>query len=80
VLKLILGQGAGLVAVGVVLGVAGAYWFSQLITSFLFATETTDPLAYVAVAAVLLVAALAATLGPARRATSMDPLMALKAE
>jgi ABC-type antimicrobial peptide transport system permease subunit len=80
VLKLILGQGAVLVAAGIVIGIGGAYWFSQLIETFLFATEPTDPRAYITVAAVFLAAALIATFGPARRATSIDPLIALKAD
>ena len=80
VLRLVLGQGAGLVAAGVVIGLAGAYWFSQLLDSFLFATTATDPRVYAAVAVVFLGAAVAATLAPARRATTIDPLIALKAE
>ena len=80
VLRLVLGQGAALVGAGVLLGLGGAFWFSQLIDSFLFATTKTDPLAYGAVALVFLAAALAAAFGPARRATSIDPLIALKTD
>ena len=80
VLRLVLGQGVALVAIGVVLGIGGAYWFSQLIETFLFATTATDPAAYAAVGAVFLLAAMIAALGPARRATSIDPLITLKAD
>jgi ABC-type antimicrobial peptide transport system permease subunit len=80
VLRLVVGQGAALVAAGVLLGLAGAFWFSGLIDTFLFATKKTDPLAYVAVAVLFLAAAVLATAGPARRATTIDPLIALKAD
>jgi predicted permease len=80
VLRLVLGQGAVLVVTGVMLGIAGAYWFSQLIARFLFGTPPVDPVAYAGVALVFLVAALLATFGPARRATTTDPLTALRTE
>jgi len=80
VLRLVLRQGVMLVALGVVLGIGGAYWFTQLIDGFLFQTTPTDPLAYIAVATVFLLAAMLAALGPARRATSIDPLITLKAD
>ena len=80
VLRLVVGQGAALVAAGVVLGIGGAFWFSGLISTFLFSTTKTDPLAYGAVALVFLAAAVVATAGPARRATTIDPLIALKAD
>jgi predicted permease len=80
VLRLVLGQGLILVVVGVVLGVAGAYWFSGLIRDALFQTTPHDLGAYLAVAAVFVLAALLATFAPARRATAIDPLKALRAE
>ena len=80
VLQLVLRQGVWLVAAGLALGVGGAWAFSQLIRRYLFATETTDVSAYVTVAVVFLIAALVAAIGPARRATTIDPLIALKAE
>jgi putative ABC transport system permease protein len=80
VLQLVLRQGVLLVALGLAIGVGGAWAFSQLIRRYLFATQTTDVAAYAAVAGVFLVAALVAAIGPARRATSIDPLIALKAE
>jgi predicted permease len=80
VLRLVLGQGAVLVAFGVAAGVAGAAGFSRLLAGYLFDTRPTDPIAYVAVAVVFLAAALAATFGPAKRATSIDPLVALRTD
>ena len=80
VLKLVLGQGLVLVAVGVVIGLGGAWLFSQLIASFLFNTTVTDPVAYALVGAVFLLAGLVAAFGPARRATSVEPLTALRTE
>ncbi len=80
VLQLVLRQGLILVVVGVAIGVAGAYGFGRLIARFLFATGPTDVLAYVAVALVFAIAALLAALGPARRATTIDPLKALRTE
>jgi predicted permease len=80
VLRLVVGQGAGLVAIGVLIGIGGAVWFSQLLDTFLFATRKTDPLAYGAVTLVFLAAAIVATAGPARRATTIDPLIAMKAD
>jgi putative ABC transport system permease protein len=80
VLKMVLGQGLALVTIGLVAGAGGALLLARGIAAYLYQTPTTDPLVYVAVAAVFLLAATAACLGPARRATSIDPLLALKAE
>jgi putative ABC transport system permease protein len=80
VLQLVLGHSGLLVAIGIAVGLAGAYPFSQLLSRYLFQTPPTDPVAYAAVAAVFLIAALAAALGPARRATTVDPLSALRTD
>jgi predicted permease len=80
VMRLVLGQGTALVLVGVAMGVGGAVLFSRLIKSYLFATPSTDPLVYGAVGAIFLVAALLSIAGPARRATTIDPLTALRSE
>ncbi len=80
VLKLVLRQGLLLVAAGVVLGLAGAYGFGRLIANYLFETTPTDAMAYALVALLFLAAALSATFGPARRATTVDPLRALRSE
>jgi len=80
VLSLVLRQGVVLVLIGAAMGAAGAWAFSRLLSRFLFETKPTDPAAYAAVAAVFVVAALLATVGPARRATTIDPLTALRSE
>jgi predicted permease len=80
VLQLVLGQSGLLVAIGIAAGLAGAYPFSQLLSRYLFQTPPVDPVAYAAVAATFVVAALGAALGPARRATRVDPLLALRSE
>ena len=80
VLRMVLGQGLGLVTIGLVAGAAGAVLLARGIAAYLYQTPTTDPLVYIAVAAVFLLSAALACLGPARRATSIDPLLALKAD
>lgn len=84
ILRMIMGQTGVLAAIGVVLGLAGAYALTKLLASFLssqlFGVEATDPLIFVAVAAALLVIALAAAFLPGRRATRVDPLVALRSE
>ena len=80
VLKMVLGQGLALVAVGLIAGSIGALVLARGIAAYLYQTPTTDPLVYIAVAAVFLIAAALACLGPARRATSIDPLLALRAD
>jgi predicted lysophospholipase L1 biosynthesis ABC-type transport system permease subunit len=80
VLQLVLGQGVILAIAGVLLGVGGAVTFTRLLDRFLFGTRHTDVQAYVIVAAVFLAATLLAAFGPARRATAIDPLRALRTE
>jgi putative ABC transport system permease protein len=80
VLAMVLRQGLGLVAVGLVAGAAGALAFGRALSAYLYQTRPTDPRVFVIVAAMFLAAAAAACLGPARRATSIDPLRALKTE
>jgi ABC-type antimicrobial peptide transport system permease subunit len=80
VLRQVIRQGLTLVAIGLGAGVAGAYAFSRLITKFLFATAPTDIMAYAGVMGLFAAAALLACAGPARRATSIDPLSALRSE
>jgi len=67
-------------AAGVVLGTAGAYAATGLLTPYLFETTSTDLATFAAVAATMLAAALAAGAIPARRATRIDPLVALRHE
>ena len=80
VLRLVLGKGAFLVAIGVLLGGAGAYGVSKLLISLIPSLPTRDPLILPIAAVTLVVVALAACYIPARRATRVDPLVALRSE
>ncbi|HEX5708964.1 MAG TPA: ABC transporter permease [Pyrinomonadaceae bacterium] len=80
VLRLVLGEGMMLAALGAVLGLAGAAAASRLLGSFLYGISTTDAAAFVVSALVLSLVALVANLIPARRATRVDPMVALRYE
>src|ERR1051325_10344428 len=80
VMRLVLGQFLRLTAVGVVLGLIGAYALTRLMTTLLFGVAPTDLTTFVLVALSLSVVALVACLIPARRATKVDPLVALRYE
>jgi predicted permease len=76
--RLVLRQGMGLVALGLVLGLAGALALTRLLASLLFGVGATDPLTFAAVSIGLLLVTLAACYLPAHRAAQLDPLAALK--
>ena len=80
VLGLILRQGLVLVIIGLVLGIGGALAVSRVMEGLLFGVGASDPLTFVAVAVVLLAVATVACLVPARRATTIDPLVALRSD
>ena len=80
VLSMVLGQGMKVALIGVVAGLATAFAVTRLLTSLLFEVSATDPTTFVTVAAVLSLVALLACYIPARRATGVDPLIALKDE
>ena len=80
ILRMILGQGLALALVGVALGLFGALWLTRLLQQLLFEVTPTDPLTYVGVAVVLGLAALVACYVPARRASRVDPIIALRVE
>jgi len=80
VLLMVIKQGMSLVLVGVVIGVAGAYAVTRTIRSLLFEVGTTDPLTFVAVLLLLVAVGFIACYVPARRATKVDPLEALRYE
>ena len=80
VLRMILGQGAGLSAVGLGVGLVAAVALTRLMSSMLYSTSADDPLTFVGVALLLVAVALLACYIPARRATRVDPLVALRYE
>jgi putative ABC transport system permease protein len=80
VLAMIVRQGLGLTAVGVAIGLAGAFVVTRLMTSLLYDVTATDPLTLAAATAFLAVTALLASYLPARRAARIDPMVALRAD
>jgi len=73
-------QGMVLATMGVLIGLGVAFALTRLMTSLLFGVSPADTLTYALVAALLLLLALAACYLPARRATKVDPLVALRSE
>lgn len=80
VLRLVLAKGAGLILLGTLLGGGGAFAVARLLTTALPTLPTRDPVTLAALAIILVVVALAACYLPARRATKIDPLTALRHE
>ena len=80
VVRLIIGQGMRVVALGVVGGLAGAVLMTRLMANMIYGVHVTDPLTYVSVATLLGAVALVASYIPARRATEIDPLAAMRAD
>ncbi len=80
VLRLIVGQGMKLVSVGVLLGLAGALAATRLLQSWLYDVSASDPLTFAGVALLLAIVAFLACWIPARRATKVDPMIALRCD
>ena len=80
VLRLVVAQGLKLVLVGVVIGLVVAYMLTRLMSSLLFGVSATDPTTFIAISLMLLCVAVLASYIPARRATKVDPLVALRYE
>jgi ABC-type antimicrobial peptide transport system permease subunit len=80
VLKLVVKQGMRLSLVGVVIGLAVAFGLSRVLSSLLYGIRSTDPITYVSVALTLTAVTLLASYLPARRATRVDPMVALRHE
>ncbi len=79
-LRRVLRQGASLTALGVVIGLAGAFVLTRYLTSMLHEVSPTDPKTYLGIAASALLVALLASYLPARRATKVDPMVAFRYE
>jgi putative ABC transport system permease protein len=80
VLAMVLREGLRLVLAGVVVGILGAWVLSRYLTSILYGIRSTDPLTYVLAGILVSFVALVACLVPARRATKVDPMVALRHE
>jgi predicted permease len=80
VLRLVVSQGIGLIMIGIGLGVAGALVATRVLTAILFGVSPNDPLTFISISLLLTSVALLACYLPARRATNVDPMIALRTE
>jgi putative ABC transport system permease protein len=80
VLGMVLSQGLTLVGIGLAAGIVASLALARVLQTYLYQTTTADPLTFAGVAVAFVVAGTLACLGPAWRATTVDPMLALRAE
>jgi putative ABC transport system permease protein len=79
-LRMVVGEGMKVAAAGIGVGLLAALWLARYVAAMLFGVTPFDPVSYSATAAILLTVTVLASYFPARRATTVDPLVALRAE
>jgi ABC-type antimicrobial peptide transport system permease subunit len=80
VLRSVLWEGAQLAGIGVAIGIGAAFGLTRVMSSLLFGVSATDPLIFASISIILTAVALGAAFIPARRATRVDPMIALRYE
>ena len=80
ILRLVVGQGLKLALIGIAISLIGAFLLTRVISSLLYGVSATDPLTFVSIALLLMLVALLSSFLPARRATRVDPMIALRSE
>jgi ABC-type antimicrobial peptide transport system permease subunit len=80
VLRLVLGQGLALAAIGAGIGLVASFVAMRFLSTMLYGVRPTDPITFAGSSAVVILVALAASWIPARRAASIDPMQALRTE
>ncbi len=80
ILKMIVGQGMLLASIGVAIGIIAAFFLGRIVEMLLFGVSGRDPMTFIGLPIVLVLVALVASYFPARRATRVDPVIALRAE
>ena len=80
ILKMVLEKGMNLVVLGIILGVSASYGLTRFLASQIWGISVTDPWTFASVVALVVLVGIAACLVPARRAATVDPLVALRYE